>query len=272
MLRNDFSQNIQKPAVAGTFYPAHPGQLGRMLDSYLMEARPKTTSFPKALISPHAGCIYSGPIAASAFVHWKDEPSRIKRIVLLGPSHHVEFSGIALNRASAFATPLGTVAVDAEGVEQAASVKGVSFFEEPYFREHALEMELIFLQRILGEFAIVPMLIGCNTPRNQVSAVVDKLWGGNDTVFVVSSDLSHYYDYRTAQLLDRHTADAIESLQPEKIGMEHACGWLAIQGLLDVAADKKLQPATVDLRNSGDTAGSRDAVVGYGAFTFTEKS
>jgi len=265
------AERIRRPAVAGTFYPAEPGRLRRMVDSFLAEAQAQPATSPKAIIAPHAGYIYSGPIAGSAFTHWREATRTIRRVVLLGPSHFVPFAGLALSQASAWATPLGRIAVDQAAAERIATLPQVTWLDQAHEREHSLEVELAFLQHFLNDFSIVPLVIGDAEPE-QVGEVMVRLWGGPETVFVISSDLSHYYDYATACRIDRTTAEAIEALAPDEIQPHQACGRLAIQGLLQVARARQMRVTRVDLRNSGDTAGTKDRVVGYGAFTFCESS
>jgi hypothetical protein len=265
------AERIRKPAVAGTFYPAEPARLNRMIETFLAEAKAKGPGAerPKALIAPHAGYIYSGPIAGSAFVHWRDAGQIVRRVVLIGPSHFVPFQGLALSRAEAWATPLGRIEVDQAGAAEIASLSQVTYLDEAHAAEHSLEVELAFIQHLLPRFTILPLVIG-EADSDAVSEVMARVWGGEETVFVISSDLSHYYDYATACRIDAATAEAIETLAPDKIKSHQACGRLAIQGLLQVARDRKMRVARVDLRNSGDTAGRKDRVVGYGAFTFCE--
>ena len=258
--------SVREPAVAGRFYPGHPGQLTRTVVDFLDVAKPSLPTVPKALIAPHAGYPYSGPIAASAFVHLPRNAT-IRRVVLLGPSHHVGFQGIALTGASGFATPLGVVPVDREAMTTLATFPQARVIEDAHAWEHSLEVELPFLQLLLDDFTVVPLVTG-DASDEEIAQVIEALWSGPETVFVISSDLSHYHDYDTARGLDRRTADAIEHLDPVHIGTEQACGRVAIRGLLRAAQHRGLQPTTIDLRNSGDTAGTRDRVVGYGAFGF----
>jgi len=265
------AQNIRPPAVAGKFYPALPSQLGRMIEKFLEEAPSGSPPNPKAVVAPHAGYIFSGPIAGAAFRTWAEQPGSIKRVVLLGPSHYVYFRGIALPRVAAFATPFGTVRLDRDAVEKLRSLPSVHEFHPAHGQEHCLEVELPFLQQSLSDFTIVPLVIGDATDE-EVCDVVETLWGGAETRFVLSSDLSHYHDYETARQIDRSTAEAIETAQPGKISGNEACGHLAIRGFLKAAKQHDLNASTLDLRNSGDTAGPRDSVVGYGAFAFAEKS
>lgn len=260
---------IRPPAVAGRFYPADPVALRQLITDLLAQAPPATGPAPKALIAPHAGYLYSGPIAASAYAQLIPARDQIKRIVLFGPSHYVALTGLAATSAEAFATPLGIVPVDLEAVRKVRLLSQVRELDEAHAREHSLEVQLPFLQFVLGDFKLVPLAVGDATPED-ISQVLDALWGGPETRFVVSSDLSHYYDFKTARRLDRATAKAIETLKPAGIGEERACGRMPIRGLLESARRHGLRARTVDLRNSGDTAGPRDRVVGYGAFVFEE--
>jgi len=262
------SGSLRPPAVAGAFYPAEPNRLRQSVDAYLGLADVSLDQVPKAVIAPHAGYMYSGPIAGSAFVPLRQK-NEIKRVVLLGPSHRVAFSGLALSGATGFESPLGVVPVDQEAGPKLNALPQVRVFDAAHANEHALEVELPFLQQVLGSFALVPLVVG-DARDQEVGEVVDLLWGGPETLFVISSDLSHYYDYDTANKLDRRTATAIEQFRPEDIGFEQACGRIPIRGLLWAARKRGLAAKTLDLRNSGDTAGSRDRVVGYGAFAFAE--
>jgi AmmeMemoRadiSam system protein B len=259
-------------AVAGSFYPDRPDALGamvrRLLDGAAMEDGLGATT-PKALIAPHAGYVYSGPVAASAFARLAALRDRVRRVVLIGPSHFVPFRGIATSGAAAFETPLGRVEVDLAAESKLTAVAGVIDLPRAHAREHGLEVELPFLQEMLDDFAIVPLVVGDAT-HEEVGGTLDLLWGGAETLVVVSSDLSHYLDYDSAARIDATTARAIEELRWEAIEPEHACGWAAIRGLLWSAHRRGLEVATLDLRSSGDTAGPRDAVVGYGAWVLRE--
>lgn len=261
---------VRPAAVAGRFYPGDPEELRDLINMLLAQVPPATGPGPKALIAPHAGYLYSGPIAASAYAQLLPARDQIQRIVLLGPSHYVAIKGLATCSAEAFATPLGVVPVDLEAVRQVRLLPHVRELDAAHADEHSLEVQLPFLQTVLGEFALVPLAVGDATPE-QVSEVLDVLWGGPETRFVISSDLSHYFDFPTAQRLDKATAQAIEALKPGGVDEERACGRIAIRGLLQSARRHGLRARTVDLRSSGDTAGPRDKVVGYGAFVFEEK-
>ena len=252
-------------AVAGTFYPGRGDQLRSTVRRLLDDAAATTPGpAPKALIAPHAGYVYSGPVAASAFGRAAPVRDRVRRVVLIGPSHFVRFRGLATSGAAAFATPLGCVEVDA-GAESLLELPFVVDSPRAHDREHCLEVELPFLQEVLDAFRIVPLVVG-EASAEEVGGALELLWGGDETLIVVSSDLSHYLDYDAASRLDAATARAIEELRWDAIEPDHACGWAAIRGLLWVARRRGLAASTLDLRNSGDTAGPRDAVVGYGAW------
>ena len=237
-----------------------------MLAGFLAAAR-AAGGVPKAVIVPHAGYVYSGPVAAAAYALLAPARGVITRVVLLGPAHRVGFSGLALSSADHFATPLGRVPVDRAAVEQLSGLPQVQVLDAAHAHEHSLEVQLPFLQEVLCDFTVVPLVVGDAEPE-EVGAVLDRLWGGPETLIVVSSDLSHYHDYETARRLDRATSQAVEALASEAIGHDQACGRNPIIGLLHVARKKGLTARTVDLRNSGDTAGARDRVVGYGAYVF----
>lgn len=256
--------NIRPAAVAGMFYPNDPLQLRHMVEKYL-SADVEYGDIPKAIIAPHAGYIYSGPVAATAYGRLKRAAASISRVVLIGPAHRVYFKGIAVPSCDKFATPLGAVALDREAIALISHLPDVHVLDEAHVYEHSLEVHLPFLQTVLKSFRLVPLLTG-DTSGEVVENVLDTLWGGDETLIVISSDLSHYHDYATAQTMDRATSNAIESLAPQRIGEEDACGRIPIAGLLGAARRRGLHVKTVDLRNSGDTAGPRDRVVGYGAY------
>jgi len=258
--------SIRQPAVAGAFYPAQPQALRALLVQFL-EGAAVAGDVPKALIAPHAGYIYSGPIAGSAYALLKPARGLVRRVVLLGPAHRVAFAGLALPSNEAFATPLGTVPVDPTAVAALADLPQVHVLDQPHAREHSLEVHLPFLQQVLGDFQVVPLVVG-DASAAEVGEVIERLWGGPETLVVVSSDLSHYHDYRTAQRLDAATTRAIEQLRFEDLEPDGACGAAPVRGLLWVARKHGLSVRTLDLRNSGDTAGPRDQVVGYGAYAF----
>jgi MEMO1 family protein len=261
---------VRRAAVAGRFYPADPVELRRTIEGLLAGVPPASGPTPKAIIAPHAGYLYSGPIAASAYAQFKPGRETIKRVVLLGPSHYVAVAGLAAPSVECFATPLGLVPIDTEAVRKLGSLPQVIVLDEAHAVEHSLEAQLPFLQVVLGDFKAVPLAVG-ETSMEEIEEVLETLWGGPETRFVISSDLSHYLDFEAARELDRATADAIEALKPEEIGDDQACGRVPIRGFLRVARRHGLRARAVDLRSSGDTAGPRDRVVGYGAFVFAER-
>jgi hypothetical protein len=257
-------------AVAGSFYPGEAKRLTAAVDGYLADARPSRVGspvIPKAVIAPHAGYQYSGPIAGSAYASLVAHAKGIERVVLLGPSHRVPFAGVAASHAAAFDTPLGAVPVDRDAIEALLNDGLIRHNDAAHAREHSLEVHLPFVQRVFPGACVVPLLAG-DHDFTGVAAVLARLWGGPETIIVVSSDLSHYHDYDTACRLDRKTADAIEARRAGSVDSEQACGATPVNALLQIAAEKGLDAATLDMRNSGDTAGPRDEVVGYGAFVF----
>jgi len=258
---------IRQPAVAGLFYPANPNELANMVDGFLAEAPAGTADSPKAIIVPHAGYIYSGPIAAAAYRKLEPLRERITRVVLLGPSHRVGFFGLAVSSADMFHTPLGDIPLDRPLCEQLAGLPQVHRLDQAHTMEHSLEVQLPFLQRVLGSFKLVPLVVG-ETTAEEVAEVLEAAWGGDETLIVISSDLSHYLSYQEARQMDLQTCHAIEALSPETIVYEGACGRNPVKGLLEVVRRKGLSAHTLDLRNSGDTAGSKESVVGYGAWSF----
>jgi len=259
--------SIRPTAVAGLFYPAERDELQRIVGDFLRGATPSVAPPPKAIIVPHAGYIYSGPVAASAYAQIAPLRTTIRRVVLLGPAHRVGFIGIATSSASHFHTPLGDVVLDRELVDQVTQLPAVQQFDQAHQMEHSLEVQLPFLQQVLEEFTLLPLVVGDATPQ-EVATVLRAVWGGEETLIVVSSDLSHYHDYATAQRMDRATSSAIEELNPGAIHYDDACGRTPLSGLLLVAKEMGLKAETIDLRNSGDTAGDRNRVVGYGAYLF----
>jgi len=271
---NPYVQNmgdfIRQPAVAGTFYPLDASELQTSLSTYLDQAAshiPPATSAPKAIIVPHAGYIYSAPIAASAYARLRSVRQRIKYVVLLGPSHRVRLRGLASSSATHFLSPLGPVPLQRALIGKIESLPQVQQLDAAHAEEHSLEVHLPFLQMILEDFSLIPLVVGDAAPA-EVAEVLEMLWGGDETLIVISSDLSHYLNYESAQRRDRATSDAIERLDAAAIQYEDACGRNPVNGLLNVAKSHHLHAHTIDLRNSGDTAGPADRVVGYGAYVF----
>ncbi|MAG32743.1 MAG: AmmeMemoRadiSam system protein B [Deltaproteobacteria bacterium] len=259
---------VRAPAVAGQFYPEEPEALRASIRTYLHDASCPPGGPPKAVIAPHAGYVYSGPIAGSAYARIEPLRDRIERVVLLGPSHRVFLRGLAAPAADSFATPLGPVAVDREAIARILDLPQVVVSSEPHAFEHSLEVHLPFLQEILDDVRLVPLVVGDATGE-EVASVLERLWGGEETLIVVSSDLSHYHDYASACRMDAETTRAIEALRADAIDQEGACGRIPVQGLLLAARAHGLRVEAIDVRNSGDTAGPRDRVVGYGAYVFS---
>jgi AmmeMemoRadiSam system protein B len=258
---------VRRPAVAGSFYPAQADQLRQDVVKLLADAGTVVNFAPKALIAPHAGYIYSGLTAAAAFATLHDSRQTLTRIVLIGPAHYVPIRGIALPTVDAFETPVGRVPVDRAGLNEIAGLPFVSWNDAAHAPEHALEVELPFLQIVLPSFSLLPLVVGAAS-AHEVAQVLARLWSGPETLLVISSDLSHYHSYETARHLDATTAGAIESGDWASLGPGQACGYLPIAGLLIEANRHNLKARRLSLCNSGDTAGPRDQVVGYGAWTF----
>jgi MEMO1 family protein len=258
---------IRKPAVSGSFYPAERGALDRQLALFLSEAgnAARDDPLPKAIIGPHAGYVYSGSVAARAYARLAAARGRISRVVLIGPSHYVAFRGLAVDASDAWETPCGTVTLDTEAIARLRRLPMIGQLDQAHQREHALEVHVPFLQHVLGDFRLVPIVAG-DTPPDTVAAMFDAVWGGPETLIVVSTDLSHYLDYAACQTLDERTAEAIERFDDTVIGSTEACGQVPTRGLLRVARRRGMTIERLDLRNSGDTAGPRDRVVGYGAW------
>lgn len=264
---------IRRPAVAGTFYPGSPHALEEAVCGYLRaadaagERRPDADreAAPKALIAPHAGYVYSGFVAASAYVRIAPRAAEIRRVVLLGPAHRVPVRGLAAPTCDVFETPLAPARLDREALARISALPQVVASDTAHAREHSLEVHLPFLQVVLADFTLAPLVVGDATPA-EVAEVLDLLWGGRETLVVVSTDLSHHLDYASARRIDAETTRAIEALDPDAIGSEQACGQIPVQGLLVTARRRGLRVRAVDVRNSGDTAGSRDSVVGYGSY------
>jgi hypothetical protein len=247
------------------FYPRQPEACRREVEGFVSDA-PAVAEEPSALIAPHAGYRYSGPIAGTAYRALRDHPSPWNRVILIGPSHTTRFEGIAAPTWEAFDTPLGPVPVDRDAIDRLTSLNLVHQDDAPHEQEHGLEVHLPFIGYLLPGVRIVPLVTGTTSPR-QVAKALAALLEQTNTLPIVSSDLSHYHTYAEAQVLDAEAAQYIEENAGDSLRDVHACGRLAIQGLLEVAGAEKWHPQTLDLRNSGDTAGPHDQVVGYGAFS-----
>lgn len=258
---------IRQAAVAGQFYARDPDELATTVAMLLDTVPAAEAPAPKALIVPHAGYVYSGPVAASAYAQLRPYHDRYRRVVLLGPSHRVPFRGLAASDAAAFSTPLGDVPVDRQAIAE-LDVPGLTVAAAPHAREHSLEVHLPFLQAVLDDFVLVPIVVGDAAPQ-LVARALDALWDGPETLIVISSDLSHYRPYAEAQAIDAITCQAIEQLDASGLNHDMACGATAVAGLLIAAGLQKLTVTTLDLRNSGDTSGDKGVVVGYGAWSFS---
>lgn len=260
--------SVRPPAVAGMFYPADPPELTRALSDSFADAVPPPDGapVPKALIVPHAGYVYSGAVAAGAYLRLRPAHDTIRTVVLLGPSHRVHLVGLAAPVSHRFATPLGMVPIDTDLRETVRHLPGVVVDDRPHAHEHSLEVQLPFLQTVLDEFALLPLSVGDATSE-QVADVLEVVWGGSETLMVISTDLSHYHRYDDARRLDALTAAAIVAGDPGGIGDHSACGSRPLRGMLLATRHHGLTIEQIDLRSSGDTAGDRDRVVGYGAFT-----
>lgn len=260
--------NVRESAVAGTFYPAKKELLIRDIENYFRDTTLEIyDAAPKALIVPHAGYMYSGAVAAAAYSRLAGHAKEIKRVVLLGPAHRYPMRGLAYSGAEFFHTPIGDVPVDMQAIQMIADMEQVTLCAQAHAEEHSLEVQLPFLQSILGEFKIVPLVVG-EAQVTEVSDVIDKLWGGPETLIVVSSDLSHYLPYDRAQRVDEFTINKILSLLSLDT-FHQACGAIPINGLLLSVRRHQLQPKLLKLGNSGDTVGDKKMVVGYCAISFS---
>lgn len=260
--------SIQPAAVAGLFYPGDPDELHAAVRQYLSDVQSdaKIRSWiPKAIIVPHAGYIYSASVAAPAYDALRHIADHIHRVVLLGPNHRVPLNKIAAPSVDVFATPDGDIPIDRDAIVAIVDLPQVEINDEAHAEEHALEVHLPFLQEVLGDFTLVPLVVG-TVDHQAVAQVLKRLWGGDETLIVISTDLSHYHSYDNARQLDVQTAEAIEALQPDAISPDGACGRFPVGGLLHLAKEFGLNIERLDLRNSGDTAGPRDRVVGYGSW------
>jgi AmmeMemoRadiSam system protein B len=262
--------SIRPAAVAGSFYPGETSALAAEVAGYLADAAAAYAQAPKAIIAPHAGYMYSGAIAGSIYARLAPLAGKVRRVVLAGPAHRVYVAGAAIPSVEAFASPLGAVSLDTAAIANLRALPFVEVCDAAHGREHSLEVHLPFLQSVLGSFSLVPVVVGDASPE-QMALLLDTLWGGPETLIVVSSDLSHYLPYDAARGRDRDTARAIVALEATLVPDE-ACGAAPINGLLRAARRRGMKAELVDLRNSGDTAGDRNRVVGYGAFAFTEPS
>jgi hypothetical protein len=253
--------------VAGSFYPGGAKELKAEVDALLSGDKPSREPGLLGVIAPHAGYMYSGPIAANAFAPVAASKANFARVLLIGPPHYVPVSGVAAPSATAFATPLGEIEVDRDAIAALRQAGLVSVDDRAHAPEHALEVELPFLQAVLGRFSLIPLLAGDVAPEEVADAIEAAL--DDRTLLVVSTDLSHYLDYATSRARDRATAETIERLQSDRLGPYEACGFAALNGALCAARRRNWRIKRLDLRNSGDTSGDRSRVVGYGAWAFS---
>ncbi len=264
------TMRVRPPAVADLFYPGQAASLRLFVERALGEAgrSPASDRVPKAIVAPHAGYVYSGAVAASAYARVAPAKGRITRVVILGPAHRTPDAGIAASSADAFSTPLGQLPVDTEA--RHALVEGglAEMRDDAHIQEHSLEVHLPFVQVCLGAVTVLPLAVGQVSPA-AVAEVLDRVWGGEETLIVISTDLSHYHDHATATELDRRTAAASVARRADQLGRYDACGVIPVQGLLLEADRRQLDVELLDLRTSADTAGSPDRVVGYGAFALS---
>ncbi|WP_299014218.1 AmmeMemoRadiSam system protein B [uncultured Photobacterium sp.] len=259
--------NIRPPAVAGSFYDKSPESLQSQLDNWLNPVT-DTSGQIRALIVPHAGYIYSGEIAAEAYRHLKLQADRINKVILIGPSHRFFFQGCALPAVNYFSTPLGNVPIDTQSVEILSKIDDIEISDQVHAFEHCLEVQLPFLQRCLNSFTLLPILTSEVSPVT-VAKIIDSLWQDENTLLVISSDLSHYHPYTEAQALDKKTCSLIEHFEPT-LQPEQACGSTGINTLLLLAKKRDYQLKRVELKNSGDTAGDKERVVGYVSYLVSE--
>jgi len=268
MRRSTIDTAVRPAAVAGSFYSQDAAQLAAAVAACLRGARSAAGGVaPKLLLVPHAGFAYSGPVAGSAYALLAPWRERIQRVVLLGPGHRVSLRGLAAPRAEAFATPLGEVAVDHAALAGLADLPQLSVSDAAHAQEHSIEVQLPFLQCVLQRFTLVPLVVGRAAPE-EVAEVLERLWGGDETLIVISSDLSHFLPYAEACARDRTTIERVLRLDADDLDVHDACGAVPLAGALVAAQRHRLTARLLDLRNSGDTAGDRRRVVGYGAVAF----
>lgn len=268
---------VRQPAVAGLFYPSLAKELTIDIKRYLDDAKNSMPDAirqlrPKAIIVPHAGYVYSGAIAAKAFATLLHQSETITRVILMGPAHRVRFRGLAISDVQYFRTPLGDIAIDSPSIRQLLSTPQVQVMDAAHWLEHCLEVQLPFLQTVLKDFSLVPIVIG-NATVAETCQLLDILWGGPETLIVISSDLSHYHDYSSAQYIDRSTCEAIEHFELDRINAKQACGCIGVKSLLSAAKKRSMSVHTLGLANSGDIADSsvndQQRVVGYGSWALT---
>ncbi|MBT7811638.1 MAG: AmmeMemoRadiSam system protein B [Deltaproteobacteria bacterium] len=278
MINQNNAKNIRPPAVASMFYPVGAAELRKAVQNYLSNAGTEedVSQFKKeefaelrTLIVPHAGYIYSGKIAASAYRLLEQNKNQFKRVLLLGPAHRVLLEGAAFPEKDAFETPLGEITLDKELIEKIlAEFSWISVSDKAHAEEHCLEVQLPFLQETLGEFKLLPLVVG-DAKTELLAALIQQFSKDHETLIVISTDLSHFHDYETAREIDGRTANAIELLEQNRISTEDACGAYPLRGALLAASQNQWKVHRLGLCNSGDTAGDRGRVVGYGAWAMT---
>mgnify|MGYP000421614602 FL=1 len=263
-------KQIRPSAVAGMFYPGDPDELSNQITGFINEKPNKTTEVPKAIIVPHAGIVYSGSIAAAAYRTLLQYRHIIRKVILLGPAHRVYLNGLALPTVDQFQTPLGEINLDTKTIKKLVDdFPEITFSDQAHAEEHSLEVQLPFLQEVLASFRLIPFVVGVAT-QSKVAEVIEHLWGGDECLIIISTDLSHFHGYREAVRLDNISATQIESFRGDLLADNSACGRIPLRGLLHVAQQKGLSIKRFDLRNSGDIAGRKDQVVGYGAWGLFE--
>ena len=259
------SMSVHPPQVAGAFYPGGRNECAEMVMHCLRRARRAPPLAPKVIVAPHAGHVYSGEVAATVFAPLAARRRAIRRVIVVGPAHRAGFKGLATTSADAWTTPLGAVPVDWPALRPLLALPGFRVLDPVFAGEHSLEVHLPFLQRVLDDFTIVPILVG-DANHAEVGRALARVWGGPETLILISTDLSHFHDYETARGLDRATARRIELMRPGEIDGKGACGHRGLGGALQRARALDLRVTALDVRNSGDTRGGRDRVVGYGSF------
>jgi MEMO1 family protein len=263
-------KSIRPAHVSGMFYPGDPHELRDQITGFLHEKPSDTTKIPKAIIVPHAGTVYSGPIAATAYRLLIQYRHVIRKVILLGPAHRVYLHGLALPSVDQFQTPLGNINLDTKTIQKLVhDFPQITFSDAAHAEEHSLEVQLPFLQEVLASFRLIPFVVGDATQQD-VADVIEHLWGGDECLIIISTDLSHFHHYEEALKLDQASAELIESFQGELLGDKSACGRIPMRGLLHLAQQKGMSIKRFDLRNSGDTSGRKDQVVGYGAWGLFE--
>lgn len=262
--------SVREESLAGRFYPAEKEFLSKVLDRYLAGAPADSAGrFPKAIIAPHSGLIYSGPIAASAYAQWRGATA-IRRVVVIGPSHKYEFPGIAVPDSVRFRTPLGELKIDESAAAHLVSAKLARVFEAPFLNEQSIELQLPFIQKVLGAPLILP-LITSSVDTVMVEEVLNEVWGGPETAIVLSCELSQNQSYESAVRIDRTTSGLIQKFEAGKITADQACGHRALRGFLRCCSKRKYDCECLDLRTSADTTGLDKPVAGYGAFALFKR-